>query len=77
MPGIAISRIVHALEDARLVTVTEDEHLLPGRDLGKISVQEVIDVARNEQASVAGPSRLGRGAFAKVDSRCHGHQAAG
>ena len=54
MPGIAISRIVHALEDARLVTVTEDEHLLPARDLGKISVQEVLDIARNEKAGQVG-----------------------
>jgi membrane protein len=26
MPGIAISRLVHALEDAHLVTLTDDEH---------------------------------------------------
>jgi membrane protein len=54
MPGIAISRIVHALEDQRLVTVTEDEYLLPARDLGKISIQEIIDIARNEKAGQVG-----------------------
>src|SRR5688572_16575569 len=54
MPGIAIARIVHALEDAKLVTVTEEEHLLPARDLGKISVQEVLDIARNEKAGQVG-----------------------
>ncbi len=54
MPGIAIARIVHALEDAKLVTVTEDEHLLPARDLGRISVQEVLDIARNEKAGQVG-----------------------
>jgi membrane protein len=54
MPGIAIARIVHSLEDARLITVTEDEHLLPARDLGKISVQEVLDIARNEKAGQVG-----------------------
>jgi membrane protein len=54
MPGIAIARVVHALEDARLVTVTEDEHLLPARDLGKISIQEILDIARNEKAGQVG-----------------------
>jgi membrane protein len=54
MPGIAVARIVHALETARLVTVSEDEHLLPARDLGKISIQEVLDIARNEKAGQVG-----------------------
>jgi len=54
MPGIAISRIVHALEDAHLVTLTDDECLLPARDLGKISIQEIVDIARNEKAGQVG-----------------------
>lgn len=54
MPGIAIARIVHALEGAQLVTVTEDEHLLPARDPGKISIQEILDIARNEKAGQVG-----------------------
>jgi membrane protein len=54
MPGIAIARIVHALEGAQLITVTEDEHLLPARDLGKISIQEILDIARNEKAGQVG-----------------------
>ena len=54
MPGIAISRLVHALEDARLVTLTDDEHLLPARDLGKISIQEIIDISRNEKSGQVG-----------------------
>jgi membrane protein len=54
MPGIAIARIVHALEGAQLITVTEDEHLLPARDLGKITIQEILDIARNEKAGQVG-----------------------
>jgi len=54
MPGIAISRIVHALESARLVTLTDDERLLPARDLGQISIQEIVDIARNEKAGQVG-----------------------
>jgi membrane protein len=54
MPGIAISRVVHALEDAHLITLTDDEHLLPARDLGQISIQEIVDIARNEKAGQVG-----------------------
>src|SRR6187455_252113 len=54
MPGIAISRLVHALEDAHLVTLTDDERLLPARDLGQISIQEIVDIARNEKAGQVG-----------------------
>lgn len=54
MPGIAVARIVNALEAASLVTVTEDEHLLPARDLGKISIHEILDIARNEKSGQVG-----------------------
>jgi membrane protein len=54
MPGIAISRIVHALEAAHLVTMTDDERLLPARDLGQITIQEIVDIARNEKAGQVG-----------------------
>jgi membrane protein len=54
MPGIAVARIVHALEDSRLVTVSEEEHLLPARDPGHISIQEIVDIARNEKAGQVG-----------------------
>jgi membrane protein len=54
MPGIAISRLVHALEDAHLLTLTDEEQLLPARDLGKISIQEIIDISRNEKSGQVG-----------------------
>ena len=54
MPGIAVARIVHALEAANMVTVTEDEHLVPSRDLGNITIQEIVDIARNEKAGQVG-----------------------
>jgi len=50
MPGIAISRIVNALEGAHLITLADDERLLPARDLSNISIQEIMDIARNEKA---------------------------
>jgi membrane protein len=58
MPGIAISRIVNSLEAAKMVTLTDDEHLLPARDLGKISLQEILDIARNEKAGQVTPRPL-------------------
>jgi membrane protein len=58
MPGIAISRIVTALEAAHLLTVTDDEKLLPARDLGSIPVQEIMDIARNEKAGQVAPRNL-------------------
>ena len=58
MPGVAISRIVGALEEANLMTVAEDEHLLPARDLGQISVQEIMDIARNEKSGQVAPRNL-------------------
>jgi membrane protein len=58
MPGIAISRIVNSLEAAKMLTLSDDEHLLPARDLGKITVQEIIDIARNEKAGQVAPRPL-------------------
>ena len=54
MPGIAISRIVHALEGAHLITLTDDERLLPARDLSQITIQEIVDIARNEKSGQVG-----------------------
>jgi membrane protein len=54
MPGIGVSRIVNALETAHLLTHADDERLLPARDLGSISMQEIIDIARNEKAGQVG-----------------------
>jgi membrane protein len=58
MPGIAVSRIVNSLEGAKLVTLTDDEHLFPARDLGQISLQEILDIARNEKAGQVAPRQL-------------------
>ena len=58
MPGIGISRIVHSLESAHLLTLTDDEKLLPARDLGQISIQEIMDIARNEKAGQVAPRNL-------------------
>jgi membrane protein len=58
MPGIAISRVVNALEAEHLVTLSDDERLLPARDPGQISIQEIIDIARNEKAGQVAPRNV-------------------
>jgi membrane protein len=58
MPGIAISRVVNALEASGLLTLTEEEKLLPARDPGQITIQEIIDIARNEKAGQVTPRLL-------------------
>jgi membrane protein len=58
MPGIAISRVVHAMESANLITLADDEGLLPARDLDQITVQEIVDIARNEKAGQVAPRPL-------------------
>jgi len=54
MPGIAVARLVHALEATQLLTLSNDEYMLPARDLGQITIQEIIDTARNEKAGQVG-----------------------
>jgi membrane protein len=66
MPGIGISRIVTSLESAHLVTMSEDEKLLPARDLGSITIQEVMDIARNEKAGQVAPRNLKLPAVDKI-----------
>jgi membrane protein len=46
LPGVAVARIADALEAAGLLVTTENELLVPGRDAGRISLQEILAVAR-------------------------------
>ncbi len=55
MPGIAISQIVAGLEKAKLITATDDDRLLPARDIGQISLREILEVARNQKSGHVAP----------------------
>ncbi len=46
VPGVAVARMIRALESAGLLVTTEHETLLPGRDAGRIALQEILAVAR-------------------------------
>ena len=50
LPGIAMARLVASFEEAGLLTVTDDDELVPGRDIGQITACEIIDVARNQRS---------------------------
>ncbi len=48
IPTIALAPIVGALESAGLLLPTEKEDLLPGREMARIKLQEILDVVRIE-----------------------------
>ena len=50
LPGIAMARFVATLEGAGLLTVTDDEELVPARDIGQITACEILDAARNQRS---------------------------
>jgi len=46
IPSIAIAPIASALESSGLLVTTEKEELLPGREMARIKLQEILDVVR-------------------------------
>jgi membrane protein len=56
VPGIAIARLVSHFEDAKLLLATDDDALVPARDIGQIKVAEILDVARDQSEGYL-PSR--------------------
>ena len=47
LPGIAVSEIISTLESSGLLVVSEDDELLPARDLGQITLADILDIARS------------------------------
>jgi len=56
LPGIAVAQMGGALERAGLLIVTEYDELVPARDIGRIGVYEILEIARS-QGSGHGPPR--------------------
>ena len=46
IPSIALAPVAGALESAGLLLSTENEELLPGREMSRITLQEILDVVR-------------------------------
>ena len=49
VPGTAVADLVETLEQARLLTVTNDDSIFPGRDIGSIRVGEALNVLRRQR----------------------------
>lgn len=47
IPSIAIAPITNALESAGLLITTDTEELLPGREMSRISLNDILDVVRS------------------------------
>jgi membrane protein len=58
LPGIAMARLVATFEEATLLTVSKDNELSPARDIGRITVCEILDVARNQRSGHLAPRNL-------------------
>src|SRR2546421_12257471 len=58
LPGIAAAQMVATLERAGLLIVTDDDELVPARDLGRISVYEILDIARHGGSGHVAPRNL-------------------
>ncbi len=50
LPGIAVAQMATTLERAGLLIVTEDDELSPARDIGRIGVCEILEIARNQRS---------------------------
>lgn len=58
LPGIAIAQMGSALERAGLIVVTESDELMPSRDIGRIGVYEILDIARRQSAGHVAPRHV-------------------
>jgi membrane protein len=58
LPGIAVAQMANALERAGMLIVTEYDELVPSRDIGRISVYEILDVARRQGSGHAAPRHV-------------------
>jgi membrane protein len=58
LPGIAVAKMATALERAGLVIVTDPGELLCARDLSRVTVYEILDLARNQRSGHTPPRDL-------------------
>src|SRR5256884_2581187 len=58
LPGIAVAQMAATLERAGLLIVTDYDELIPARDIGRIGVYEILDIARNYGSGHVAPRNL-------------------
>jgi membrane protein len=55
LPALAISHVTSALERNDLLIVTENDELVPGRDIGRITLLELLHAVRNQRSGHFAP----------------------
>jgi membrane protein len=50
VPSAPLATVIRSLESSGLVVATEDERLLPGRDMSEIDLSQIVDCARRNHA---------------------------
>jgi len=58
LPGVAVARMAATFERAGLILITEDDELLPARDISRISVWEILEIARRQSSGHVAPRNL-------------------
>ena len=58
LPGIAVAQMASTLERAGLLIVTEWDELVPARDIGRIGVYEILDIARRQSTGHVAPRQV-------------------
>jgi membrane protein len=58
LPGIAVAQMAVTLERAGLLIVSDYDELVPARDISRINVHEILDIARNQHSGHVAPRHL-------------------
>src|SRR5579864_8646178 len=58
LPAIAVAHMAATLERGGLLIVSDDDQLVPGRDMGHIRVYEILELARSERSGHLAPRNL-------------------
>src|SRR5579863_1261661 len=58
LPGIAVAQMASALERAGVLICTEADELVPSRDIGRIPVYEILDIARRQSTGHVAPRHV-------------------
>ncbi|MFI4877477.1 MAG: YihY/virulence factor BrkB family protein [Steroidobacterales bacterium] len=55
LPGIAVAQMATTLERAGMLVITDEEELLPARDIGRLPVLDILEIARNQRSGHFSP----------------------
>jgi membrane protein len=58
LPGIAVAQMATTLEREGLLIVTDLDELVPARDISRIGVHDILDIARNQSSGHVAPRNV-------------------